>query len=193
MTTHPTYVSPPLHRTTSAVVPRWVRLAAHAVPLVVLPSGLWRLALAAGVPVGFTGELAQQFEAPTWPLTPYLVVLSLLAEGLALLTLGLVRPWGEVLPRWLPWLGGRPLPVLCVVVPAALGAVAVTVITVVSAFAWNGPDNNGDPDAPQGIAGLVMTAAYAPLLAWGPLLGAVTVAYWVRRSAARPDPLSGRA
>jgi hypothetical protein len=168
-------------------VPRWVRLAAHAVPLVVLPSGLWRLALAVGVPVGFTGELARLFDAPAWPLTPYLVVLSLAAEGLALLTLGLVQPWGEVLPRWLPRIGGRPLPVAAVVVPAALGALAVTVVVSVSALAWNGPENNGNPDAPQGLAGLVMTAAYAPLLAWGPLLALVTVAYWRRRRSA-PAP-----
>ena len=163
-------------------VPRWARLAAHAVPLAVLPSGLWRLAVAAGVPVGFTGELAVLFEAPSWPLSPYLVVLTLLAEGLALLTLGLVQPWGEVFPRWLPRLGGRQVPVLWAALAAGLGALAVTVVTVTSAVAWNGPDNNGDPDAPHGVAGLVMTAVYAPLLAWGPLLGAVTVAYWLRRT-----------
>lgn len=46
---------------------------------------------------------------------------------------------------------------------------------------WFGPENNGDPDAPHGLAGLVMAACYAPLLAWGPMLGIVTVAYYVRR------------
>ena len=29
--------------------------------------------------------------------------------------------------------------------------------------------------------GLVAVAAYAPLLLWGPLLGAVTISYWRRR------------
>jgi hypothetical protein len=29
--------------------------------------------------------------------------------------------------------------------------------------------------------GLVAVAAYAPLLLWGPLLGAVTASYWRRR------------
>jgi hypothetical protein len=182
MRTSTAHLPAPQPRTAAVDVPRWVRLAAHAVPLLVLPSGLWRLAVAAGIPVGFTGELAQLFEAPSWPLTPYLVVLSLVAEGLALLTLGLVQPWGEVLPRWLPWIGGRPLPAFAVVVPAALGALAVTALACVTALAWNGPENNGDPDAPQGVAGLVMTAAYAPMLAWGPLLGVVTVAYWMRRT-----------
>jgi hypothetical protein len=32
-------------------VPRWAVLAAHAVPLITLPSGLWRIALVAGAPV----------------------------------------------------------------------------------------------------------------------------------------------
>jgi hypothetical protein len=39
-------------------------------------------------------------------------------------------------------------------------------------------------DAPPGFGdwqGLVAVAAYAPLLLWGPLLGAVTVSYWKRR------------
>jgi hypothetical protein len=39
----------------------------------------------------------------------------------------------------------------------------------------------GDPEAPQGVAGWVMTACYAPQLAWPPLLAAVTVSYWRRR------------
>ncbi|MFD3873080.1 hypothetical protein [Streptomyces sp. NPDC058623] len=32
-------------------VPRWAVLTAYAVPLVTLPSGLWRIALVAGLPV----------------------------------------------------------------------------------------------------------------------------------------------
>ncbi|MEU5921380.1 hypothetical protein [Streptomyces sp. NPDC047141] len=32
-------------------VPRWAVLAAHAVPLLVLPSGIWRVALTFGAPV----------------------------------------------------------------------------------------------------------------------------------------------
>lgn len=161
--------------------PRWAVWAAHAVPLVVVPSSLWRIAQGFGVDVGFTGQLAEQFAAPGW-ITPYVIALSLVTEGLALLTLGLVRPWGERFPRWLPWVGGRPVPTLGAVIAAALGALAVTAVTGVGAVFWNGPENNGDPDAPQGLAGLVMTACYAPLLLWGPLLAAVTVSYLRRRT-----------
>lgn len=161
-------------------VPRWANVAAHIVPLTTVPSGLWRLALGLGVPVGFSGELAELYAAPGW-ITPYVIALSLLAEGLALLTLGLVRPWGERVPARVPRLGGRPIPLLAAVVPAALGAVVITTINWTSAAMWFGPENNGDPHAPHGVAGFVMAACYAPLLLWGPLLGAVTVAYYRRR------------
>ena len=167
--------------TNAASVPRWVDLAAHTVPWTAVPSAIWRIALGLGVPVGFSGELAELYRAPGW-ITPYVVVLSLVAESLALLTLGLVKPWGEVVPGWVPVLGGRRIPVAAAVIPAGFGAIAVTWITVSSAFLWASPLNNGDPDAPHGLAEVVMVACYAPLLAWGPLLAVVTVAYAVRRS-----------
>ncbi|NYI05809.1 hypothetical protein [Allostreptomyces psammosilenae] len=112
-----------------------------------------------------------------------MILLSLVAECLGLLTMGLVKRWGEVLPSWLPLLGGRPIPVLAAVLPAASGALAVTAITVLGALTWYAPDNMGSPDAPTGTAAVVMTAAYVPLLLWGPLLGVVTAAYYRRRRA----------
>ena len=164
-----------------SVVPRWLLWTARAVPLIMLPSGLWRIALGVGIPVGFSGELAELFAAPGW-ITPYVFTLSALAEALALLTLGLVRPWGEVVPKWVPWAGGRVVPVAAAVVPATLGVLAVTALSVVTAGFWFGPENMGDPDAPQGLAGVIMTACYAPQLLWGPLLAVVTLAYFRRRT-----------
>jgi hypothetical protein len=158
-------------------VPRWISRIARLVPLTTLPSCLWRIALGFGVPVGFTGELAELYHAPGW-ITPYVIVLSLVSEGLALLTLGLVQPWGEVVPRWIPFLGGRPIPPLAATIPAALGAIAVTTFALQSLPAWWEPE----PGSPQGLAAVVMAACYAPLLAWGPLLAVVTVAYYVRRT-----------
>ncbi|HEX6420702.1 MAG TPA: hypothetical protein VFZ77_19525 [Acidimicrobiales bacterium] len=166
--------------TTSPGVPRWAAVAARTVPFTTLPSGIWRLALGIGIPVGFSGDLADLYGAPGW-ITPYVIALSLLAEGAALLTLGLVQPWGERLPGWVPRLGGRRIPTAAAAVPAALGALAITTINWTSAAMWFGPENNGDPEAPHGVAGFVMAASYAPMLAWGPLLGAVTVAYCLRR------------
>jgi hypothetical protein len=174
---------------TARPVPRWARWAAHAVPLAVLPAGLWRILLGLGVPMGFSGELARVYEGPDWVLTPYVIVLSLLAEGCALLTLGLVRPWGEVFPRWLPFVGGRTVPVAGAVAAALLGAVTVMWLCVDVMRAWDGPDFMGNPGAPQGLAGWVMALCYAPMLAWGPLLVVVTFAYYRRRRGAlTPSP-----
>ena len=44
----------------------------------------------------------------------------------AILTLELVLRWGEVFPRWIPFLGGKRVPISLAVVPASLVAVLVT-------------------------------------------------------------------
>jgi hypothetical protein len=163
-------------------VPRWVRWTAHTVPLLTLPSGLWRIAFGLGLPVGVSGAPAE--EVPGLWTTPYVIALSLVAEGLALLTVGLVQPWGEVAPRWLPLIGGRRIPVLAAAVPAALGAAALTWIGVDSALQWDDPVNDV-AGFPEGGWLTFMAACYAPLLLWGPLLGIVTAAYVVRRVQAR--------
>jgi hypothetical protein len=41
------------------------------------------------------------------------------------LTIGLVRPWGEVLPRWIPLVGGRTVPVRAAVTVAGLGTIFI--------------------------------------------------------------------
>ena len=165
-------------------VPRWAVLAAHVIPLLVLPSGIWRLVLGVGVPVGFSGELAEVYAAPGW-ITPYVLALTLASEAAAVLAFGLVARWGEVVPRWVPVAGGRALPAPLVTAVAALGSLALVLVAVPTAAVWNGPENNGDPDAPHGVAGFLMTASYAPMLAWPPLLAALTVAYWWRRARCR--------
>ncbi|MER6359544.1 hypothetical protein [Kitasatospora sp. NPDC001527] len=167
-----------------AGTPRWAELAARATVWTTVPSGLWRLALGLGVPVGFSGELAEAFDhnTPGWG-TAYLVALSGLAELLAFLTLGLVRPWGEVVPRWIPFLGGRAVRPLAAIVPAALGSAVLTLLGLTSLFGgWT--EELSNPDAPQGSAGVIMTLCYLPMIAWGPLVAAVTVAY-ARRTLGR--------
>ncbi|MCX5208466.1 hypothetical protein OG689_04005 [Kitasatospora sp. NBC_00240] len=163
----------------------WAVRVAKVAALTAVPSGLWRIALGVGVPVGFSGATEQQMTAhmPGWG-TLYVLALSALAETLAFLSLGLVRPWGRVTPRWLPLIGGRRVHPRAAVIPAGLGALAVTAITFAAGFGgWYGPDAMGSPEAPHGLAGLTMTLCYAPLLLWGPLLAVVTVDYH-RRSRA---------
>ncbi len=157
-------------------VPRWAVLAAHAVPLVTLPSGLWRIALVAGLPVAPPdGDVSFGEDL-------YVLSLTVVSEALALLTLGLVRSWGDVVPRWIPLLGGRRVRPLAAVVPALLGATALTGLAV---WFFCAPYVNPDQAVWQGTPAqdALLAACYLPLLAWPPLLAAVTVAYYRRRTA----------
>ncbi|WAL68994.1 hypothetical protein ORV05_14870 [Amycolatopsis cynarae] len=153
-------------------VPRWAVLAAHIVPLVTLPSGLWRIAQVAGFPV------AEQL-GRTGREVVVAVALTLVTEGLALLTLGLVRPWGEIAPRWLPLIGGRRVPTLAAVIPALLGAAMLGAI--VGWFAFSQAASLIGRVAQTTAQQVVLVVCYAPLLVWPPLLVATTVAYYRRR------------
>ena len=108
-------------------VPRHLVIAAHLVALTVLPAGVWRSRLGCGVTLGFTRAALEADDMPGWG-TVSVVFLTLLTEGLALLTLGLVRPWGEVVPGWVPRLRRAPHPACAVVVPATVGGVLLTAI-----------------------------------------------------------------
>lgn len=170
-----THCRPPVNDRSAP--PRWAVRTAHIVPLLTLPSGLWRLLLAAGYRGGYTEAGYAAMGIDGWG-TVYVIGLSAVVEALALLTLGLVRPWGERVPGWIPWLGGRRVAVWAAVVPAAVGAVALTVLWSPFALWWTVPH-----DGMTGTGALVAGLLYLPLVAWGPLLGAVTVAYHRRRRA----------
>jgi hypothetical protein len=162
-------------------VSRALRWTAKAAALTLLPSGLWRIAIAFGWDSGFAaGDPLHHSEFPGAG-SFYLIALSVFAELVGLSALGLVQRWGEVVPRWIPRLGGRRIPTMAAVLPASLGALAVTAITVWGALAWNDPGNMGAPESPRGHKYWIMTACYAPLVLWGPLLAIVTVAYYQRR------------
>jgi hypothetical protein len=170
-------------------VSRWITAAAYAVPLCVLPSALWRLwALADGLPRGCRQA------GPAWE--PYYVTgLSVVSLSAALLTIGLVRPWGEVLPHWIPLVGGRTVPVRAAVTAASLGTIfifgvyAYALLNPIFRFRV-APDIPGCPSPLEGPGAWVAVASYAPLLAWGPLLAVVTVAYYRRRTHTTTAPPS---
>ncbi|MFD5697349.1 hypothetical protein [Streptomyces lasiicapitis] len=173
----------------AAGVPRWARLAALAVPLTALPSCVWRIA------AWFLddGTHDMQGDLPAWmPGWFYVVLLSVVSELFAFTAVGLVARWGEVFPRWVPFLRGRGVRPLAAVVPAALGAVAVTVlwtaafISEARGVTITGEELSDDYPTRQGAwEAAALYVSYAPLLLWGPLLGAVTWAYWRRRRTPR--------
>lgn len=164
--------------------PRWVVLAAYATTLTVLPSCLWRLSFGVldlpivehpDIPGGAGGDL------PAWfPMWAYLIFLCMLSETLAFLTVGLVSRWGEVVPRWIPFLGGRRIPPLAAVIPAGLGATFLIVYSLFALFIAEPNQNFHKTFAHPWQLDLLYTC-YVPLLAWGPLLAIVTVAYYRRR------------
>ncbi len=178
----PATTLPPRPRATAPTlqVSRAATWAAHAIPLCTLPSGLWRVALVVGWPDWYGPQVWTPWERP------YVLSLSVLAECLALLSLGLVRPWGERVPAWVPRLGGRMIPVRAAVVPAATGAFLITALctyAVLNFFFHFVPplNNNGETLPTSGPGAWALWICYAPLAAWGPLLAYVTRAYWLRR------------
>ncbi|WP_435240492.1 hypothetical protein [Streptomyces cucumeris] len=164
----------PASSTSSAPAPRWAVWAAHATTWAVLPSGLWRIALVLGHPAGYTDEGFADFRSPGAKV--WMLALSVVCECVAFLTIGLVRPWGEVVPRWIPWLGGRAVRPMAAVVPAALGAVALTVLWA-DVPRWWTYSHHDMTDTGSLVVGIL----YQPLVLWGPLTGAVTVSYHRRR------------
>lgn len=148
----------------------WATIAAWLVPLCALPSALWRVTLF------FEGDRHTPSEQV------YFVVLSAVQLVLALLTLGLVQRWGEIWPRWIPVLRGRPVPARRVAVIAIVGAAALIALCVYAVLndifdlvdrgpVLIGPDRGG-PEPDSSVVSL-----YVPMLAWGPLLLAVALHY----------------
>jgi hypothetical protein len=172
-------------------VPSWARTAALIVPFTVLPSSLWRIA-GVGLHLPIIRDMRPDASGnlPSWlPLELYVVLLSVVSELLAFTAIGLVSTWGEVFPRWVPFLRGRRVPTAAAVVPGAAGAAVLTLLwTWALGALMFGRNLVGRPmgaDAPIGFdtwQGLVAFVAYVPLVAWGPLLGAVTFAYYRRRA-----------
>ncbi|MCX4395627.1 MULTISPECIES: hypothetical protein [unclassified Streptomyces] len=169
-------------------VPRWARVAAYVIPFTVLPSGLWRITTVV-FHVGDDGAHGAG-QLPSWlPGPVYIVALSIVSELLAFTAIGLIAAWGEVLPHWIPLLGGRRVLPLAAVLPAALGATILTVLwTTAFATSLSGLTIQGrqlpDDYPSESMHGWQLAffdLTYAPLLLWGPLLAAVCFAYWRRR------------
>jgi hypothetical protein len=171
-----------------AGAPRWAVVAATIVPFTVLPASVWRIVVVWFFPPeGGSGSGSD--DLPAWlPIEVYVVILSVGSEALALTAFAMVARWGEVFPAWLPRMGGRRIPVSLAGVPALLAAAVLTLVTLAGLVSnLNGrtirdeplPDNY--PLHFRDAEGVVSVLCYAPLLLWGPLLGALALAYWSRR------------
>lgn len=162
-------------------VPHWALRVAHAIPLLTLPTGLWRVALALGFTAGTTREGYELLMSG--PLAvPYVLGLSVLIEALALLALGLVQPWGVRPPRWVPVLGGRRMRPWAVALAAGTGSLGLTALWTPTVWLWW---QQPPGDSMTEVGHLVVGLLYAPLAAWGPLLALLTVAYYRRHAPRR--------
>ncbi len=109
--------------------------------------------------------------------------LGTVAVGGALLILGLIQWWGEVFPHWLPFLGGKRVPIALAVIPATLVSILVTTAGLM--FVRLVIAGNAGVIVPALDINLDENwATLAPELLW-PLwdvaLGAATLAYYYRR------------
>ncbi|WP_430784233.1 hypothetical protein [Actinoplanes sp. G11-F43] len=172
--------------TAVAGVPRWAGVAAYAVPLVVLPSGLWRL-----------GAVFERDTSVGEGV--YVVALSVVSELLAFTAVGLVAEWGERFPSWIPGLRGRRVPVAAALIPAVTGALLLTALWTFTFFQdLTGTTLNGEPLPAEypglagGWEGAVFYLCYLPLLLWGPLLGVAAWGYYRRRCGGGNEVISAR-
>ncbi|MFD3513578.1 hypothetical protein [Streptomyces sp. NPDC058657] len=185
--------APPPVSDTARPVPRWAMRLAYALPLVLLPSCLWRL------PFAFHFEMGQLQEASMpsyWVGVPYVFGLSVLTEVVAWLTVGLVRGWGEVAPAWMPFIGGRRVRPLAAVVPGVAGGLVLTV--ALTGIPLGGGRSlmlygmaEGVAYAHDGWYWLAAVAVGIPTTFWGPAVIALAVAYYRRRTGGGAGPSNG--
>lgn len=135
--------------------------------------------------VAATGPLPYALVRLTW-LTPWPQLgfdmdLSTRIWGLTLssgawlgvfLTLGLIRPWGEVFPRWMPGLAGRRVPIAAAAVPGGLIAVTLVFSAIPMLVMFGG----------QGLVEGIVGAITFPCWYWGPALALAVWGYVAHRT-----------
>jgi hypothetical protein len=157
-------------------VPRWTRRWAYvavALPVIgwAVPHGLWLL----GVPFGIS---AQELDEGLQDLSTMTGVAITVVPPLAgLLVLGLVQRWGQLFPRWVPGLRGRPVPRLLAAVPAGTVAITLVAYGVLSTAIFTGQLLSGDLTGADLRDGWAVAATLLVFLGWGVALGVTTFGY----------------
>jgi len=150
---------------------RWAVAVGVAVPVLYAAS---RLAWLVGIPLGVSEDFIRAGRSDG-TLFAGAALASIALIG-AVLTTGLILPWGERVPAWFPVIGGRPVPVPLAVVPALIVAGTVTSagLTMLRLVLFDR----------SGTYGWDALGAIAPEFAWpiwGAALAAAAVAYYTRR------------
>ncbi|GAA3387417.1 hypothetical protein [Cryptosporangium minutisporangium] len=160
---------------------RWATLVAVLAPLpYAAQRAAWNLGIPLGVSEQFVDDLAADVAAKgLHPLAAWGLVIPDVVG--VLLTLGLIMRWGERIPRWVPLLRGRRVPVSLAVIPASVVATAVT-IAGVAIIRFAVADGQVHATAAPGLL----------WLPWGIALGVATFAYAERRRATRTNTPAAR-
>ncbi|WP_154402083.1 hypothetical protein [Ornithinimicrobium cavernae] len=87
------------------------------------------------------------------------------------LTLGLIQRWGEIFPRWMPGVAGRPVPVWFAAVPGALVATILCAAAVPIVLMF----------LEQGVRDGLVSALIFPFWLWGPALALAVWGYVLHR------------
>lgn len=146
----------------------WAVYVAAAVPSVY---ALSRIAMALGSPFGVPQAFYDEMEGSGVVIGE--LVMAAFALGGAVLTVGLVRRWGEVFPRCIWFASGKRVPPLLAIIPASIIATFATAagIMEIRTLLSGGIDTQA-----WGITGPALLWAL-----WGIALGAATYAYYLRR------------
>lgn len=150
---------------------RWATVAAWATLVCALPSALWRMLMIAGVLPG-TEAMRRLHDGEG----AYVLGLSIVQVLVAVLVIGLVRPWGE---RFLGLRIDRRVPVVL----GTLGGLAMTYLFTVAPVLGMLAGQRPDQGTIHGGALALMLLAYAPMALFGPLTLAAVVGYAQRRGA----------
>ena len=147
------------------------RVAAYAAFAVTIPSAVWRVLMVEGWLPGTDALRAAELATAG---RGYVYALSIAQLFFGFLAVGLVRPWGEriagiAVNRWLVFL------------LAATGALAVTGLFTVSMPMALLDGQRPDQGLVTGPALWLMSACYAPIVLWGPLLLVAAIGHLRRR------------
>jgi hypothetical protein len=149
---------------------RWAVVVACFIPVIYATT---RWAWALGIPFGIPDDFLREGQANgMWWAG---AALATLGVGGAILTLGLIQKWGEIFPRWIPYLRGKRVPLAAAIIPATFVSVLITSAGLMFVrLVLNG----SFPFLSVGW-GTVAPELLWPI--WGLALGVATLAYYYRR------------
>lgn len=149
-------------------------MAARTAVVAALPTVLWRAVVGLGLDLG-TPPAWRAAEHIPGAGTVYVLTLSVVQLLAAVLTLRLVRPGGDVVPRWSPIRPGGRVPAAAVVAIALTGAVVLTITCALSIRSWSAVDPFAG--APRSGWSRLCGGCYLAALAWPPALVVAVFGY----------------